>query len=97
MSPKEGVPRVRPPVPPLQNLLLEIAPAGGLVLSLNASAIFLGAGLSGVVGGLVIDTVGVLALPSVSAVLGVLALGLLLTLRRPARLVADAAPVASAA
>lgn len=62
--------------------LLELVPGGGLLLSLNASAIFVGAGLSGVMGGLVIDTLGVLALPLVSAGLGVLALGLLLTLWR---------------
>lgn len=78
--------------PPLQSLLLEMASGGGLVLSLNASAIFLGAGLSAVMGGIVIDTLGVLALPLVAAGLGVLALGLMLTLPRPARV-----PVAAAA
>lgn len=77
---------------PLQNLLLEIAPAGGLVLALNASAIFVGAGLSGVVGGLIIDTVGVLALPPVSAVLALLTLTVLLLVRRAGTRAAGAHP-----
>jgi predicted MFS family arabinose efflux permease len=68
--------------PPLQNVLLELRSGDGLLLSLNASAIYLGAGLSGVVGGLVIRVAGVRVLPSVAAVLGLVALGLLLVLRR---------------
>ena len=67
--------------PPVQNLLLELAPTGGLVLSLNASAIYLGMGLAGVLGGAVIGTVGVLALPEVGAVLGLVVVGLMLSLR----------------
>lgn len=81
---------------PLQSLLLQIAPAGGLVLALNASAIFVGVGLSGVVGGLIIDTVGVRGLPPVSAVLGVIALAVLLIVRRAGtRTAGRPAPVAS--
>ncbi|MHA6620148.1 MFS transporter [Pseudonocardia sp. DLS-67] len=67
--------------PPVQNLLLELAPSGGLVLSLNASAIYFGIGLAGVLGGAVIGTVGVLALPEVGALLGLVAVGLILSLR----------------
>jgi MFS transporter, DHA1 family, purine base/nucleoside efflux pump len=79
--------------PPVQNLLLELAPSGGLVLSLNASAIYFGMGLAGVLGGTVIGTVGVLALPEVGALLGLVAVGLILSLRvgvrRVPALVAD--------
>jgi predicted MFS family arabinose efflux permease len=64
---------------PIQSRLIELSPAaGGLLLSLNASAIYLGAGLSGVLGGLVIDRLGILALPPVAAVIGLAALGMLL-------------------
>jgi MFS transporter, DHA1 family, purine base/nucleoside efflux pump len=69
--------------PPVQSLLLELAPAGGLVLSLNASAIYAGVALAGVLGGVVISTVGVLALPLFGAGLAVVVIGLLVTLRRP--------------
>ncbi len=63
---------------PIQARLLELAPTGSaLVLALNASATYLGAGLSGVVGGLVVAGWGVLALPWASAVLSLGALGLL--------------------
>ncbi|GAA1632024.1 MFS transporter [Kribbella alba] len=68
--------------PPIQNLLLELGSEGGLLLALNASAIYLGAGLSAVMGGLVIKLVGVQLLPSIAAVLGLVVLGLLVTLRR---------------
>ncbi|MDX6251628.1 MAG: transporter, family, purine base/nucleoside efflux pump [Kribbellaceae bacterium] len=68
--------------PPIQNLLLELGSGGGLLLALNASAIYLGAGLSAVLGGLVIKLVGVQMLPPIAAVLGVVVLGLLMTLRR---------------
>ncbi|WP_219412671.1 MFS transporter [Pseudonocardia nigra] len=83
--------------PPIQNMLLELGGGSGLLLSLNASAIYLGAGLSGVVGGLVIATGGVVLLPEVAAVLSLLALGLLLAVRRStgARTARAAAPVAS--
>jgi DHA1 family purine base/nucleoside efflux pump-like MFS transporter len=77
--------------PPVQSLLLELAPSGGLVLSLNASAIYLGMGLAGVLGGVVIDTAGALALPVVGAALGLVCVVLVLALRartrRPAVLV----------
>jgi len=71
--------------PPVQNLLLELAPTGGLVLSLNASAIYFGMGLAGVLGGTVIGTLGVLALPEVGGLLGLVAIGLLLSLRAGVR------------
>jgi DHA1 family purine base/nucleoside efflux pump-like MFS transporter len=71
--------------PPVQNLLLELAPSGGLVLSLNASAIYLGMGLGGVLGGAVIGTVGVLALPVVGAVIGLVVVGLMFWLRAGTR------------
>jgi predicted MFS family arabinose efflux permease len=68
---------------PIQSWLIELAPQGsGLVLSLNASAIYLGAGLSGVVGGLVIGWLGVLALPLVAAAIGLGSLGMLLVALR---------------
>jgi predicted MFS family arabinose efflux permease len=71
--------------PPVQALLLELRPAGGLVLSLNASAIYLGVGLAGVLGGVVIATAGVLVLPEVGAALGLVVLALLVVLRAGAR------------
>jgi predicted MFS family arabinose efflux permease len=40
-----------------------------LVLSLNASAIYLGAGLSGLLGGVVLENAGPTMLPEVAAVL----------------------------
>jgi DHA1 family purine base/nucleoside efflux pump-like MFS transporter len=67
--------------PPVQTLLLDLAPSGGLVLSLNASAIYLGMGLAGVLGGVVIDGAGVLVLPEVGAALGLVVLVLLVGLR----------------
>jgi DHA1 family purine base/nucleoside efflux pump-like MFS transporter len=67
--------------PPVQSLLLELAPAGGLVLSLNASAIYLGTALAGVVGGTVIGMGGMLMLPLVAAALALVVIVLLLTLR----------------
>jgi len=67
--------------PPVQSLLLELAPTGGLVLSLNASAIYLGTALAGVVGGTVIGMGGMLMLPLVAAALVLVVIVLLLTLR----------------
>ncbi|MEC3981841.1 MFS transporter [Amycolatopsis sp. H20-H5] len=56
--------------PPIQHRLIELAPAhSGLVLSLNASAIYLGVGLSGLVGGFVLDHGGPSMLPEVAAML----------------------------
>jgi predicted MFS family arabinose efflux permease len=72
--------------PPIQNWLIELAPANsGLLLSLNASAIYLGVGLSGVFGGLVIDSVGITLLPPIAGVLALVALGLLVHAGRVAR------------
>lgn len=70
--------------PPMQHLLLELSPAsaGGLLLGLNASAIYLGAGLSGIVGGIVIRAADVLAVPVVATGLGLIAFALLIVLRR---------------
>ncbi len=64
--------------PAAQQRLLVLAPqSGGLVLSLHTSAIYLGQGMSGVVGGVVVDRFGVLGLPLVSAAFGATALALL--------------------
>lgn len=63
--------------PAAQERLLALAPeSGGLVLSLHTSAIYLGQGMSGVVGGVVVDRFGVLGLPLVSAAFGATALAL---------------------
>lgn len=64
--------------PPMQDHLIGLSPANsGLVLSLNASAIYLGVGLSGLSGGAVIDLVGIRALPPVAAIAAVAAVVLL--------------------
>jgi DHA1 family inner membrane transport protein len=61
--------------PPVQHRLIELSPGhAGLVLSLNASAIYLGVGLSGIVGGAVLDSGGALLLPEVAAGLTLVAL-----------------------
>lgn len=65
--------------PAIQTRLLALDPSGsGLLLALNASAIYLGSGLGGVVGGLVVQGLGVAALPGVAA--GVAAASVLLLL-----------------
>jgi MFS transporter, DHA1 family, purine base/nucleoside efflux pump len=82
--------------PPVQALLLELAPTGGLVLSLNASAIYLGTALAGVVGGIVIDSGGLLVLPLVGAALVLVVIGLMLVLhlgRRRTAAQAERVPV----
>jgi predicted MFS family arabinose efflux permease len=62
--------------PPVQHRLIELSPGhAGLALSLNASAIYLGVGLSGVVGGFVLGSGGPLVLPEAAAVLMLMALG----------------------
>jgi predicted MFS family arabinose efflux permease len=72
--------------PPIQNWLIELAPSNsGLLLSLNASAIYLGVGLSGVFGGLVIGTVGIVPLPPIAALLALGALALLIQATRRSR------------
>ncbi|MBW4716092.1 MFS transporter [Saccharothrix obliqua] len=87
--------------PPIQSWLIELAPANsGLLLSLNASAIYLGIGLSGVVGGVVISWVGLLPLAPIASLLAVVALVLLLFLRPgqgPKALVVTSPPVESLA
>ncbi|MFD5092261.1 MFS transporter [Amycolatopsis thailandensis] len=56
--------------PPIQHRLIELSKQNaGLVLSLNASAIYLGVGLSGLVGGAVLSGGGPLLLPEIAAVL----------------------------
>ncbi|MCP9960775.1 MFS transporter [Streptomyces somaliensis] len=56
--------------PPVQRRLLELSPqTGGLLLALNASALYFGIGLSGVVGGAVIDHASVVAVPLTGAAL----------------------------
>lgn len=58
--------------PPMQHRLIELFPRNsGLVLSLNASAIYLGVGLSGVAGGLVMTAGDPLLLPGFAALLTV--------------------------
>lgn len=72
--------------PPVQAVLVEISgPRAGLLVSLNASAIYLGSGIAGGLGGVVIGLAGAGLLPYVSAGLGLLALliGLATVLRRP--------------
>ncbi|TVT42429.1 MFS transporter, partial [Amycolatopsis rhizosphaerae] len=61
--------------PPVQHRLIELAPhTSGLLLSLNASAIYLGVGLAGVVGGFVLTAGGPGVLPEFSSLLDVLGL-----------------------
>ncbi|MER6877943.1 MFS transporter, partial [Amycolatopsis sp. NPDC000673] len=56
--------------PPVQHRLIELSPGhAGLALSLNASAIYLGVGLSGVVGGAVLTSAGATVLPEIAAIL----------------------------
>lgn len=68
---------------PIQSRLIDLAPAGSAqALSLNASAIYLGAGFAGLVGGIVIDAVGIRLLPPLAALFMVSAVALLLVARR---------------
>ncbi|MBB4686314.1 MFS transporter [Amycolatopsis jiangsuensis] len=56
--------------PPVQHRLIELSPGhAGLTLSLNASAIYLGVGLSGAAGGAVLTSAGPTVLPEIAAVL----------------------------
>nr|WP_042195876.1 MFS transporter [Kibdelosporangium sp. MJ126-NF4]CEL22282.1 MFS transporter, DHA1 family [Kibdelosporangium sp. MJ126-NF4]CTQ93064.1 MFS transporter, DHA1 family [Kibdelosporangium sp. MJ126-NF4] len=62
--------------PPMQTRLVDTAPeSAGLTLALNASAIYLGIGLSGVTGGLVLALSGTVAMGPVAAVIASAALG----------------------
>jgi DHA1 family purine base/nucleoside efflux pump-like MFS transporter len=74
--------------PPVQSLLLELAPTGGLVLSLNGSAIYLGTAIAGMVGGVVVGAGDLLVLPLVSAGFSLVVIALLLTLQLDRRRVA---------
>jgi predicted MFS family arabinose efflux permease len=59
--------------PPIQHRLIELSPRHtGLALSLNASAIYLGVGLSGLLGSAVLQNSGPTMLPEVAAVLAAL-------------------------
>ncbi|SHL50696.1 Predicted arabinose efflux permease, MFS family [Pseudonocardia thermophila] len=79
--------------PPFQSLILDVAgEQSALVLSLNASAIYLGAGLSGMVGGLVVAGPGVQLLPPVGAALALLGMGVLLVGVRSRTPTAEPAP-----
>jgi len=61
--------------PPMQHRLVSSAPTtAGLVLAMNASAVYLGVGLSGVAGGLVVAFAGTRALGPVAAVVAAVAL-----------------------
>ena len=65
--------------PPIQDRLVELSgPQSGLLLSLNASAIYLGVGLSGALGAFVLNVSGLSGLAPTAAVL--VALGLLIML-----------------
>lgn len=62
---------------PIQSRLIELAPDdSALLLALNASAIYLGVALGGIVGGVVIEQVGLPALAPVASVLALVALAL---------------------
>lgn len=75
--------------PPMQNFFIGFSPVNsGLLLSLNASAIYLGVGLSGLAGGFVISQAGITALPPAAAIAGLAAIGLLVLALRPVRDVA---------
>jgi len=81
--------------PPIQSWLIELAPVNsGLLLSLNASAIYLGAGLSGVFGGIVINTAGILNLPPLAALLAVGSITMLVLAARRRRRQRDTVDVA---
>jgi MFS transporter, DHA1 family, purine base/nucleoside efflux pump len=70
--------------PPIQHWLIELSPSNsGLALSLNASAIYLGVGLSGVFGGVIINSVGLLALAPIAAAVAAFSLVLLVLASRP--------------
>ncbi|MBB1157750.1 MULTISPECIES: MFS transporter [Amycolatopsis] len=61
--------------PPVQHRLIELSPGhAGLALSLNASAIYLGVGLSGIVGGAVLTSAGPTVLPEIAAILAAAAM-----------------------
>lgn len=79
-------------LPTIQHALFTVAAPGvsGVALALNAAAIYLGIGLSGAVGGLVLRVSGPLALGPVAAVLCVVALAIVVRSR-------SAAPVPVAA
>lgn len=75
--------------PPMQNFFIGFSPVNsGLLLSLNASAIYLGVGLSGLSGGFVISQAGITSLPPAAAIAGLAAIGLLALALRPVRDVA---------
>jgi predicted MFS family arabinose efflux permease len=70
--------------PPMQHRLVDTAPAtAGLVLATNAAAIYLGVGLSGVAGGLVIEFSGTRALGPVAAGVAAVALCMFVVATRP--------------
>ncbi|MFE6737503.1 MFS transporter [Streptomyces tubercidicus] len=76
--------------PPVQRRVIELAPeSSGLLLSLNASALYLGIGLSGVVGGAVIDHAGIGAVAPVGAGLCLVAVVLHVASSRRAGRVAE--------
>ncbi|MFK0294875.1 MFS transporter [Streptomyces sp. NPDC090442] len=80
--------------PPVQRRLIELAPsASGLLLALNASALYLGIGLSGVVGGAVLDRFPARTVPLVGAGLCLVAVVVhLASGRRSAAVASGAAP-----
>jgi predicted MFS family arabinose efflux permease len=79
--------------PPIQHWLIDLSPRNsGLLLSLNASAIYLGVGLAGAVGGLVIDWFGILWLPPVAALFAVTAVVLIAPGQRSAARTPSSSP-----
>lgn len=70
--------------PPVQMLLLRAAPSAvAQVLSLQTTGLFLGTTCGGVLGGVLLGNIGPYAVPLVGAVLGIAAVPLLFTGRRP--------------
>lgn len=62
-------------VPPQQHRLVQMAgPAAGIAISLNASALYLGIGLGGIIGGYVVETGRAAHLGAVAGLLGAVAL-----------------------
>jgi predicted MFS family arabinose efflux permease len=79
--------------PPFQSMILEVTgERAALALSLNASAIYFGAGVSGVVGGLVVSGPGVHVLPLVGAAISLVAVAVFALSARAGAAARDRAP-----
>ncbi|PSL00192.1 DHA1 family purine base/nucleoside efflux pump-like MFS transporter [Murinocardiopsis flavida] len=85
-------------LPAVQARLIELAPlAASSVIALNVSVIWLGMGLGGVLGGAVIDTVGLGALGPAGGLLAIAAIAVLAVACRGRRRTAAARPAAATA